>query len=100
VTEFFVSLVPSLGVLFLLWVSLRAILQADRRERVAKARLDAEHESSPVEGRPGTAGEARQARASTGSPMGGGSASHGGSVEKGGSVAGGGAPTDADGITG
>lgn len=38
---FLISLVPSIGALFLLWVTLRAIFQADRRERAAMARLEA-----------------------------------------------------------
>jgi threonine/homoserine/homoserine lactone efflux protein len=36
-----VAIVPSAGALFLFWIALRAILQADRRERVAQARIEA-----------------------------------------------------------
>jgi threonine/homoserine/homoserine lactone efflux protein len=35
-----VAIVPSAGALFLFWLALRAILQADRRERAALARMD------------------------------------------------------------
>jgi hypothetical protein len=41
VKGFLISLVPSIGALFLLWITLRAIFQADRRERAAMARLEA-----------------------------------------------------------
>lgn len=43
VVPFLVSIVPSAGALFLFWFILRAILQADRRERAAIARYEAEH---------------------------------------------------------
>ena len=36
-----VAIVPSAGALFLFWIALRAILQADRRERLAQARIEA-----------------------------------------------------------
>jgi threonine/homoserine/homoserine lactone efflux protein len=39
-----VAIVPSAGALFLFWIALRAILQADRRERVAQARIEAEED--------------------------------------------------------
>jgi hypothetical protein len=45
------AVVPSLGVLALFWVALRAIIGADRRERAAAARLDAQESQS--EGPPG-----------------------------------------------
>jgi threonine/homoserine/homoserine lactone efflux protein len=35
------AVIPSIGVLFLFWLAIRAILEADRRERSAQARLDA-----------------------------------------------------------
>lgn len=41
---FLISLVPSIGALFLLWITLRAIFQADRRERLALARFEAEED--------------------------------------------------------
>ncbi|WP_024285728.1 hypothetical protein [Cellulomonas sp. KRMCY2] len=36
------ALVPSVGVGLLFWLALRSIIQADRRERIALARLDAQ----------------------------------------------------------
>jgi hypothetical protein len=42
VTGFLISIVPTAGVLFMFWVALRALIQADRRERAATARLEAE----------------------------------------------------------
>jgi hypothetical protein len=36
------ALVPSVGVGLLFWLAIRSIVQADRRERMALARLDAE----------------------------------------------------------
>jgi hypothetical protein len=44
-----VAIVPSVGALFLFWVALRAILQADRRERVAQARIEAAEDRSVAE---------------------------------------------------
>jgi heme exporter protein D len=38
---FLVALVPTIGVLFIFWIALRALLQADRRERAAQARIEA-----------------------------------------------------------
>jgi threonine/homoserine/homoserine lactone efflux protein len=35
------AVIPSIGVLFLFWVAIRAILEADRRERSAQARTEA-----------------------------------------------------------
>ena len=40
--EVVAAVVPSVGVGLLFWFALRAIIQADRRERAAIARLDAE----------------------------------------------------------
>lgn len=37
------ALVPSAGLLFLFWLALRALIQADRRERVAEAEWNREH---------------------------------------------------------
>jgi threonine/homoserine/homoserine lactone efflux protein len=42
VTAFLVALVPSIGVLFIFWIGIRALVQADRRERAAQARIEAE----------------------------------------------------------
>ena len=40
--EVVAAVVPSVGVGLLFWFALRTIIQADRRERAAIARLDAE----------------------------------------------------------
>jgi len=45
-----VAVIPSVGVLFLFWIALRAILQADRRERLAQARLDAAEDAAAAAG--------------------------------------------------
>ena len=39
---FLVALVPSAGVLFIFWIAIKALLEADRRERAAQARIEAE----------------------------------------------------------
>jgi len=39
---FLVAIVPSIGVLFIFWLAIRAMVQADRREREAHARFDAQ----------------------------------------------------------
>jgi threonine/homoserine/homoserine lactone efflux protein len=41
VTSFLIAVIPSIGVLFLFWLAIRAILEADRRERSAEARFEA-----------------------------------------------------------
>jgi threonine/homoserine/homoserine lactone efflux protein len=41
VTSFLVAVLPSAGVLFLFWLVIRAIFEADRRERSAQARFEA-----------------------------------------------------------
>ena len=38
---FLIAVIPSAGVLFLFWLAIRAILEADRRERAAQARIEA-----------------------------------------------------------
>ncbi|MCO7273963.1 MULTISPECIES: hypothetical protein [Cellulosimicrobium] len=40
------ALIPSIGVGVLFYVAMRAIVRADRNERAALARLDAEQESA------------------------------------------------------
>lgn len=45
--EFLLALVPSVGVLFLFWLAVRALVQADRRERAAQARYEAKGGSAP-----------------------------------------------------
>jgi hypothetical protein len=42
VVEFLIALLPSLGALFIFWIGLRAMIQADRRERAAQARFEAQ----------------------------------------------------------
>jgi hypothetical protein len=44
VAEFLISVVPSVGVLFLFVIVVRALFQADRRERLAQARIEAEQD--------------------------------------------------------
>jgi threonine/homoserine/homoserine lactone efflux protein len=41
VTPFLIAVIPSVGVLFLFWLAIRAIIEADRRERSAQARIEA-----------------------------------------------------------
>ncbi len=41
VMAFLIALVPSIGVLFIFWIGIRALVQADRRERAAQARIEA-----------------------------------------------------------
>jgi len=41
VAQFLMAVIPSVGVLFLFWLAIRAILEADRRERSAQARIEA-----------------------------------------------------------
>ena len=38
-----IALIPSLGVLFLFVLAIRAMLEGDRRERAAQARWDLDH---------------------------------------------------------
>lgn len=40
------GLLPSVGVGAIFWYAIRTIVQADRRERLAQARLDAERDAS------------------------------------------------------
>jgi hypothetical protein len=46
VTAFLAALLPSVGVLLIFWFAIRALLQADRRERTAQARIEAQ--SAPI----------------------------------------------------
>jgi len=41
VVAFLIALVPSVGVLFIFWIGIKAIVEADRRERIAQARIEA-----------------------------------------------------------
>jgi hypothetical protein len=45
--EFLGALLPSAGVLFLFVIAMRSLLQADRRERSAQARLTPRKSQSP-----------------------------------------------------
>jgi threonine/homoserine/homoserine lactone efflux protein len=38
---FLMAVAPTIGVLFLFWLAIRAIIEADRRERSAQARIEA-----------------------------------------------------------
>jgi hypothetical protein len=66
VTGFLVALAPSVGVGFIFWLGIKSLLEADRRERAAQARIEAaerrasntvgeEHSRSPVAPRAGQA---------------------------------------------
>lgn len=47
------ALVPSIGVGLLFWFAIRSIIQADRRERMAVAQLDAQENRAREEAGPG-----------------------------------------------
>ena len=49
VVEVVAAVVPSVGVGLLFWLALRAILQADRRERAALAALEAEEDRAAAQ---------------------------------------------------
>jgi hypothetical protein len=46
VIEFLLALVPSAGVLLLFWLVVKGFVEADRRERLAQARLEASREAA------------------------------------------------------
>ena len=46
---FLVALVPSAGVLFLFWIAIKALIEGDRRERAAQARIEAEQRRGPAQ---------------------------------------------------
>jgi threonine/homoserine/homoserine lactone efflux protein len=53
VVAFLIALLPSAGVLLIFWIGIRALLEADRRERAAQARFEAaarahNHGTSPA----------------------------------------------------
>ncbi len=41
-TPFLTAVLPSAGVLLIFWIAVKAMVEADRRERSAQARLEAE----------------------------------------------------------
>ncbi|MBO1752971.1 hypothetical protein J4G33_14250 [Actinotalea sp. BY-33] len=43
------AVIPSVGVGMIFWFAMRAIIRADRRERMALARLDAEEDRARAE---------------------------------------------------
>jgi hypothetical protein len=53
-----IAVLPTAGVLFLFWIGIRALVQADRRERQAQARIEAaerrDHVRSTRESAPGS----------------------------------------------
>ncbi|MFN0283847.1 MAG: hypothetical protein ACKVZ6_17975 [Kineosporiaceae bacterium] len=44
--DFLLAVLPSAGVLFIFWVGMRALLGADRRERLAQARIEAAEDAA------------------------------------------------------
>jgi threonine/homoserine/homoserine lactone efflux protein len=57
VAPFLMAVIPTIGVLFIFWLVVRAIIQADRRERSAQARIEAaERRGNAPGGSPGPRG--------------------------------------------
>jgi hypothetical protein len=44
--KFLLAIVPTLGVTFLFWVAIKAMVEADRRERKAQARIEAAEDAA------------------------------------------------------
>ena len=44
--KFLLAVLPSAGVLFIFWIGIRALVQADRSERLAQARIEAEQDAA------------------------------------------------------
>ena len=44
--KFLLAVLPSAGVLLIFWIGIRALVQADRRERLAQARIEAEQDAA------------------------------------------------------
>jgi hypothetical protein len=55
VVKVILALVPSAGILFIFWRVLKALVEADRRERVAEAKWNREHGIAPAGDRGATA---------------------------------------------
>lgn len=51
--DFLLAVLPSAGVLFIFWIAIRSLVQADRRERVAQARIEAAQDSTHGSAGPG-----------------------------------------------
>jgi hypothetical protein len=47
--DFLIAVVPSVGVTFLFVLGIRALIHADRRERIAQARFEAEQDAAGTE---------------------------------------------------
>lgn len=47
--DFLIAVVPSVGVTFLFVLGIRALIHADRRERNAQARIEAEQDAAGTE---------------------------------------------------
>ena len=47
--EFLVSIVPTIGVTFLFVLGIRALIHADRRERIARERIEAAQDAADRE---------------------------------------------------
>jgi hypothetical protein len=49
VVDFLLALVPSAGVLLLFWIVIKGMVEADRRERIAQARLERAQDKAAAE---------------------------------------------------
>ncbi len=50
--EYVESVIPTIGVSLIFWIAIRAIIQADRRERAAQARIEAEQDRAAASAAP------------------------------------------------
>jgi hypothetical protein len=50
--DYLTAILPSIGVLFLFVLAIRAMFQADRRERLAQAKLERQERSRAVDSPP------------------------------------------------
>ena len=53
---FLAAVLPSVGVLLIFWIAIRALVQADRRERSAQARIEAAERRQNSAGTTGVSG--------------------------------------------